>query len=131
MVFTVRTKTLVLEWDESTEWPGLQVECRGSLPLGRVLEFQAATRRNEPEEMRDLLRDFGNEVLVAWNAAAESGEDFPATGDGLLALPDSALALNIVTRWGEAIQGVAAPLGQPSRAPSTLAARSTTRETLS
>jgi hypothetical protein len=116
MGYRVTPKAYRLKF-EDTEMAGFEVTAR-SLNTGQFLEFQAARMEaakggvgadGATERMLQML----SSAIVSWNAEDETGRTIPWTMDGLRTL-DLDFNMAIISAWMDAINGVPAPLSQPS-----------------
>lgn len=121
--YTRNRKIYKLTFDESTEYPGLEVQVR-TLSLGQLLD---ARSRADDEDGTQTMVDRFAERLVAWNLCDEDGRPVPATLDGIRDQDDD-LVIAVIGRWQEAMRGVPAPLDGDSSSGVTSAVESTLAE---
>ena len=112
MAFVLKRKTVTLTFDEG-ELAGLEVVCDASVSVETMLFFQRLATNVDVAGAAEAFHRFGDEILMEWNLEIEGLGAIAPTGDGFLSLP-MAICMEILNRWGEAIGGVAAPLGAPS-----------------
>lgn len=116
MGFKRNPKIYNLVFDETTDYPGLEVQVR-TLTMGQLVSVWAG----EGGRSFDLFMD----RLVGWNLETEDGEPVPVTREAVEAEDDDMIQA-IVKRWTDAVLGVPAPLdgnsnsGGPSAAESVL-----------
>lgn len=101
----------MLTWKGHPDYEGLEVVCRASTSIEKVLGIQAAIAHlvdngNAFEEILAVLQRFGEDFLVNWNLADENGVDYPPTGESLCSLPDPSLQVDIILKWVEAVTSV-------------------------
>ena len=112
MGFKRPTRTIIVEFDENTDWHGAEVTCRRDVSLARLTRFEGLAN-GKLTDLCEVLKDFGDEVLVAWNLEDDNGNPVPANGESLVAWPiDFGNAL--ITAWITAAVGVEAPLVEKS-----------------
>jgi hypothetical protein len=112
-------KIYKLVFDESTDYPGLEVQVR-TLSLGQLLD---ARSRADDEDGTKRMVDLFAERLISWNLEDEADQPVPATLDGIRDQDDD-LILALIARWQEAMRGVPAPLDGASPSGETTAAES-------
>lgn len=115
MGFERPERTVVVEFDESTDWHGAEVVCRRDISVRRVLRLARLAEIDSIDDMgaaADLFDEFAERVIVRWNLE-ENGEPVPVTGD---AMQEWGLefCMWIVGLWLAAVRGVAAPLVEES-----------------
>ena len=108
--YNVPRKTCVLVL--TGDYEGAEARCRLDVGMGTYLTFQRLTASQEPDQLEEACRSFGDDVLSEWNLEDE-GQAIPATGDGFLMIPP-ALATAMIQAWSEAMSGLPAPLGEGS-----------------
>jgi hypothetical protein len=114
-------KIYQLTFDETTDYPGLEVQVR-TLTMGQLLSVWTAEGGAGSARTFELFMD----RLVSWNLEDEQGLPVPITREAVEAEDDD-LVNAIIKRWTDAVLGVPAPLdagsnsGGPSVAESTLA----------
>jgi hypothetical protein len=104
--FNLVRREALLEYASDTEWPGLEVRVRIDIPFEDYFTWLELT------DNRERLRSWGDAVLVEWNMD-EDDKPVPATGDGMLTLPQG-LTKDLTGRWLDAMTDVPAPLSEPS-----------------
>lgn len=113
-------KVYNLVFDDTTDYPGLEVQVR-TLTMGQLIGVWAS--EGTSTETFELFAD----RLVSWNLEDEDGQPVPATREALLAEDDD-MVQAIAKRWIAEVIGVPAPLesgsdsGETSPAESMLAA---------
>lgn len=112
-------KIYKLVFDESTDYPGLEVQVR-TLSLGQLLD---ARSRADDEDGTKRMVDLFAERLISWNLEDEDEQAVPATLDGIRDQDDD-LILALIARWQEAMRGVPAPLDGASSSGATTEAES-------
>ena len=115
----VRTETLTFE---GTPWEGAEVTVRMDISVGMYLELLDMVKSDENILVARL---FGDSILEEWNIVDEGGDSIPATGEGMLSLPDMVFALRIIGQWIERVKSVSIPLAPPSVDGNMLVAAST------
>lgn len=105
-------RTVVVEFDEGTDWYGAEVVCRRDISLGQLRRYEEAEGAGLKGQ-EDIIRDFVDEVVVSWNLEDDEGEPLPKTGDSLLAWPFEFTAL-LLRNWLIGATQVGLPLGEPS-----------------
>lgn len=141
--FTMPGKRVKLEFDESTDYAGAIVYCRGKLPLRDALILQRSGRilarvfnDDSGEDVSDeeitqaqaAVQRFGEVVLIDWNLVEPRTDDegepvLDADGNPILdpipptpeafAAQPTDFILACVVNWSTATQGVSRPLAQP------------------
>lgn len=97
------SKVYNLVFDETTGYPGLEVQVR-TLAMGQLLGIWT-DEGSKAAETFELFMD----RLVGWNHEDEQGEPVPATREAVLAEDDDMINA-IVKRWLAEVMGVSAPL---------------------
>ena len=92
-----RSCVLVLEGD----FAGAEARCRLDVGMVAYLAFQRLVDSQDPDQVEEACRRFGDEVLKEWNIDLD-GQPLPATAEGFLRMP-TALALAMIKAWGEAM----------------------------
>lgn len=118
-LFEVPEVTATIVFPEGHRYHGMEAECSMDIPLGMFQRFLRLADVSESDvadggEFIALIEAFGDDVLVAWNAARD-GERVPATGAGMVRFGVT-FALTVVNQWLSAVTTVAAPLAEPSTA---------------
>lgn len=110
---------------EHPDYKGAEVLVSLDIDLGTFLKFTTETGGAE-ENVLGLLADrckwFGERLLMEWNITDRDGKAIPATGEGMLEIPQSFAAL-IFSTWATTVSGRTAPLAEPSPNGSTPAQR--------
>ena len=114
MVYIPPERTAKLVFDD---YPGAEVTVRLNSSVGEVLDL--LTLGDDLEARLRAFVPFGDQVLVSWNIGGRDGKALPASGAGMLAIPDARLANAILRGWMEAAQGVDGPLPESSDATGT------------
>jgi hypothetical protein len=65
------------------------------------------------DRQRELVRQFGDTILISWNVEDRHGQPVPADGEGYLA-QENDLCMSVMGAWREAMTTPSAPLGQES-----------------
>ena len=94
------------------DFAGAEARCRLDVGMGAYLAFQRLTDSQDPDQLEEACRRFGDEVLIEWNVDLD-GAPLPTTAEGFLRMP-TALALAMIEAWGKALTGIPAPLGEGS-----------------
>ena len=98
--------TLLIKFDEDTQFAGAEVRLRRKLPLRIYIEVGKMDVEG--------LAAFIASILIDWNLEFDDGTPIPANLDGVKDQPGGAeFILALVRIWGEAAKGVAAPLVLP------------------
>lgn len=98
--FRVTKRTVVLDFDAESEYYGLEATVLASVPFETLFWFQ---RINENSDTIEALKKFGDDFLMEWNALDDNGKPYPATGDGVLSVPDFNLVNTLMQGWIEAV----------------------------
>ena len=112
----VRNKRYKLVFADE-EFAGLEVVTR-PLPIGDYLEMVALmderpeTLRQSKDKSVNILGIFAG-ALISWNLEADDGTPVPATLEGMTS-QDYELCLEVIRAYIDAINGVPAPLDEPS-----------------
>lgn len=101
-------KIYKLVFDDTTDYPGLEVQVR-TLSMGQLIGVWAG--KSTSADTFDLFA----ERLVGWNLEDEDGRPVPVTREALLAEDDD-MVQAIVKRWIQEVMGVSAPLESDSSA---------------
>jgi hypothetical protein len=108
--FRVKKRTAIIKF-EGTEYDGAEIECLFDIPLKKLFEIQRLAEAGKAEES---FRQFGDEILTAWNIEQDDGNPIPATGEGLLNQPPQFANL-ILSKWLAAMTEPPAPFAsQPN-----------------
>lgn len=118
--FRPEPRTALLKF-EGTDYDGLEVKVRLSVPVEQLIQFQQMA--GDEERQMEVYTAFGDATLLEWNLAGDDGQILPANGEGFLKT-DPLLAGTIIQAWIEAVQQPAAPLSRPSAAIDTSLERS-------
>ena len=105
-----RKATLVLE---DTELIGLEVTAIISVPTAALLDIDTSAKAGTSAGIRRAVEGFVAVAKPEWNLDDADGKPVPATAAGMMTLPPNILTA-VLTAWGEACSGVAAPLGSQS-----------------
>jgi hypothetical protein len=111
-----------LVFDETTDWPGLEVQVR-TLSMGQLVSVWSGEGGGTSVRTFELFMD----RLVGWNLEDEDGRPVPATREAVEAEDDD-MVNAIVKKWTDAVLGVPAPLGVNSSSGETSAAESVLTE---
>ena len=103
-----------IDFDDDSEYSGVYARVVISVPFETLFWFQRNVSTEEVSTGLEALKKFGDEFLVEWNLEDEDGNPMPATGDGILALPDYNLATQLLTGWIEAVVTPPDPLSTKS-----------------
>jgi len=110
--FIVKRETQTLEL--TGDYEGGEVVVVANTPMSFL--FQILNMDNAGmKEQEELVRRFGDDLVVSWNFQDENENDIPANGDGTVSL-SSEIFNAIVTAWTEAISGGENLESQPSEA---------------
>jgi hypothetical protein len=100
-----------LVWADG-EYEGLEVNVR-TLNIGQLIEAKTGKGVNGKDGLEGNVELLAS-LIVDWNLEDEvTGEPVPATLEAMKNEDDD-LILAIISRWMEAVSGVAAPLDTPS-----------------
>jgi len=110
-----------IRFEPGHEFCGAEIEAALTAPLGFLLDIQGIGDAS-PSEQRQLIKLWGDSVLIGWNIEDSQGMAMPANGDGLLQ-QETSFVTAILTAWAETVTSPPAPLVQPSRSGTMLAAR--------
>ena len=83
------------------DYAGAEARCRLDIGVGAYLAFQRLVDSQDPDQVEEACRRFGDEVLKEWNVDLD-GAPLPATAEGFLRMP-TALALAMIAAWGKAM----------------------------
>ena len=111
----VQRRTAVLVFEEGP-YEGTEVRCAFDISMNVYFEYQALASRAEEQDaeaFREVALRFGDEILMEWNLDGEDGEPLPATGEGFLTLPVTAVT-DILRAWLDAMVRPTLPLESPS-----------------
>lgn len=103
--------TVVLDFEEGP-YAGARVVCARAVSMRTFFEFAHIEDITDSHAM-DLLKRFGDAVLIDWNVDGRNGAPLPADGEGLLDGPLD-LALEILRRWMEVLAVPGLPLAEKS-----------------
>jgi len=115
--FKIPRKTALLRFEG--EYEGAEVRCRLDVGMRTALEF-VSIEDAEPKQMIELVERFCGKILVDWNLVTDEGDPIAPTPEALLDQPPG-FVIALLTKWGETVVAVPAPLGAPSLNGSTLA----------
>jgi len=121
MGYELQEKNVSITWAPGTELAGLRAVLSLDAPADLLIRMEGFEQAPTAEK-RDLMREFGDAVLVEWDMHVK-GQPIPATGDGMLRLPMRVVAA-VMKQWTDAVAGEG-PLGQPSSDTTGLAELST------
>lgn len=107
MGFKRNPKIYNLVFDETTSWPGLEVQVR-TLTMGQLVSVWSGEGGTSAKTF-DLFMS----RLVGWNLEDEDGNPVPVTREAVEAEDDD-MVVAIQKRWTDAVLGVPAPLGGDS-----------------
>ena len=111
MGFRIPKRTATIIWDEGHDYHGAEAQVRLDVPM--ALTFQMQRYNDDDANREELLRRFGDAILISWNIEDDDGAALPATGEGMLQAPP-AFVLDVLNHWIEATQAVPAPLVEES-----------------
>jgi hypothetical protein len=103
--FRVSKRTKIVEFEPDSEWHGIEVEVRISVPFKTLIWMQGVTTGGDQSAIIDTYKMFAEDFLIEWNIQDEDGVPYPATADGIM-LVDSDLVNAIVEKWVEAVVNV-------------------------
>lgn len=113
--FRLKRKTVTLEMHGDYE--GGVIEVVSSTPISFALKILSMDTASA-DEQEALIREFGDRVLISWNFVDdETGDDIPATGEGVLSL-DSETFNAVMEVWTGRVT-VDSNLEQPPDGPDT------------
>ncbi|SEO83567.1 hypothetical protein [Actinacidiphila rubida] len=116
-------KIYLLKFDETTDYPGLEVQVR-TLSMGQLVQVWTG----EGDGSSAATFEMFVERLVGWNLEDEvTGEPVPITREAIEAEDDD-LVNAIIKRWTAAVLGVPAPLDGGSNSGGLSAAESALTE---
>ena len=98
--FRVTKRTVVLDFNAESEYYGLEAKVLASVPFDTLFWFQ---RISENSDTIEALRKFGDDFLMEWNALDDNGKPYPATGEGVLSVPDFNLVNTLMQGWIAAV----------------------------
>lgn len=101
-----------LRFGEDTEYADLEMTMR-SVTIGEMARFRGMGSSDSEAEAQDKLLDLIASRLLEWNREEEDGTPVPATREGLEGEEIEFLYV-VISKWNEAIRGVAAPLESSS-----------------
>jgi hypothetical protein len=111
-----------LVFDETTDWPGLEVQVR-TLTMGQLVSVWSGDGGGTSVKTFELFMD----RLVGWNLETEDGQPVPATREAVEGEDDD-MVNAIVKKWTAAVLGVGAPLDGDSSSGETSAVESVLTE---
>jgi hypothetical protein len=101
-----------LVFDETTNWPGLEVQVR-TLAMGQLVSIWSGEGGSSARTFELFMSR-----LVGWNLEDEDGNPVPITREAVEAEDDD-MVVAIQRRWTDAVLGVPAPLGDSSSSGAT------------
>lgn len=104
-------KIYKLVFDETTDYPGLEVQVK-TITMGQLIAMRTGKQDDDKDGTQvsvELLAD----RIVSWNLEDENGAPVPATLEAIYEEDDD-LILGIINRWTDAVSAVRAPLQQSS-----------------
>ena len=104
--------TLEVNFGDDEDFPGVWVEMGFAGSVRFLLDVRNYFNVGM-DERAALIKRFGDNVLIDWNIADESGQKVKPNGDGLLA-QEELLAITLMGEWMEAKTTPDAPLGESS-----------------
>jgi hypothetical protein len=110
-----------LTFDETTDWPGLEVQVR-TLTMGQLVSVWSGEGGSSARTFELFI-----DRLVGWNLEDEDGHPVPVTREAVEAEDDD-MVVAIQKRWTDAVLGVPAPLGGDSSSGVTSVAESVLTE---
>lgn len=106
-----RDDTLLLKFEDDSEYHGAEIRCRRRVPTAVYLSVEALT---EGGRLADAIEEFGSEVLLEWNVEdSDSGEPLSADGEGLKRISPQ-FAGEIISQWAKAVTDVPKASTAPS-----------------
>lgn len=114
-------KIYKLTFDETTDYPGLEVQVR-TMTMGQLVSVWSGEIGTSARTF-DLFMD----RLVSWNLETEDGQPVPVTREAVEAEDDD-MVNAVIKRWTDAVLGVPAPLGGDSSSGGTSAVESVLTE---
>lgn len=108
---------------EDSDYAGAEIQCALDVDFETFFWFQKRQASEEPDEIKEALCRFADQIIQSWNLEDNDGTPLPADSAGFLKLPP-AFGLLILAKWTEAVSTVSAPLGAPSSDGDTLEAES-------
>ena len=105
-------RTAEVKFDEGHEFYGFEAVLALSASLDFMLSV-ASLDEYPVARQRELVRQFGDAILVSWNVEDRQGQPVPADGEGYLA-QENDLCMAVMSAWTEAMTTPSAPLGQGS-----------------
>lgn len=117
MGYRKEAKVFRLVWDESTDYPGMEVRAK-SVPLGQFLKISKLAGKSgtdfDPGDIEALFEMFAK-ALVSWNLEEEDGTPVPATPAGMYD-QDMGFVLAVIMKWMAVVTQVSDDLGKGSAA---------------
>ena len=102
--YKVEKRTAIIDFAEDSPWHGGETTVAISVPFKTLFWFQKAVQDTESSETnQEALRKFGDEFLISWNVTDSDGNEYPATGEGLIAVEDSTLVTALMEAWVQAV----------------------------
>lgn len=111
--FQEPTNHALIAFDEGHPLHGLELRVNANAPVGVIFDFERIGDESNPVKVSELLRRFGDQVLVDWNYA-RNGERVPPTGEGMMSCSMQTMR-EIVREAMQALASPSIPLEQPSR----------------
>lgn len=123
--FIVPSREARIKFSDGSGFDGAIVMCAFDVSFDTLFKYQRMQGRKDPDAVRTVLTDFGDEILISWNLRdKKSKEAVPATGEGLLSQP-VAFGTALIEAWTDAMVQPPAPLGSASNDGNTSAAQPT------
>lgn len=110
MGFQLKPKNIVLQFDDTTDYPGFECTVRG-MTLGEYMDLMRVEEVTTGE-VGHQLEQFASSLL-SWNLEDGGGQPVPATAESVFQ-QDKDFMFEVAGKWMEAIHGVSAPLEQSS-----------------
>jgi len=101
--FRVEKRTALVEFAEDSPWYGVEARVITSIPFETLFGFQQNAENSTAETTRQSVRLFGERFLIEWNLLDEDGKPYPATGAGIMSVPDHDLVTALMAGWIEAV----------------------------
>ena len=81
--FVIERRNAILVFD-NPDYEGVRLEAKLDVNLETFLNLQtlANSTENEPENLRQAFRMFGDQILTSWNLQDEDGSNLPAAAEG-------------------------------------------------
>ncbi len=129
MGYRLKRREADLEFS-GTDFEGAVIRCRFDVSLDDYFAYQKLAEQKDDQALREVLMQFGDEIVISWNLEDDDGNSIPANGVELckLPVPFSSAALK---GWLEAMSQPAGPLGQRLSGTPTSGEDTTSTETSS